>query len=97
MLKKRSSVLAVLLALCFSSCFTLDHTVGMGAQGSQEEEKRVWYALWGLVPLTDFDSKELAGDAKDYDVRSQQTFLDIVINIFTGFVTINSQTVTVTK
>jgi len=95
---KFASVLLVLcLALSASSCFTLDHTVGKGAQGSEKHEKRVWYALWGLIPITDFDSKDLAGDAQNYSIKSQITFLDYVINLFTGWVTINSQSVVVTK
>jgi hypothetical protein len=53
-------------------CNTLNHTVGRGPQGHHEDSKRVWYVLWGLVPLDDdFDSQELAGDAKDYSVESQ--------------------------
>ena len=95
---KSSSVLAALaLTLCLSSCYTLNHTVGRGAQGHEEHSKRVWFALWGLVPVGDFDSQKLAGDAKDYTVKSQWTFLDIIINIFTGYVSFYSQTVTVTK
>lgn len=97
--KKLSSVLlaVVLSAFCLSSCFTLDHTVGKGAQGGSEQEKRVWYALYGLIPLGDFDSKELAGDAENYTVKSEQNVLDIIISMFTGLVTISCQSVTVTK
>jgi|SRR5262245_17566 len=95
---KITSILLVLfLGLSLSSCYTLDHTVGKGAQGSEKHEKRVWYALWGLIPITDFDSKDLAGDAQNYSVKSQMTFLDIVIGIFTTIVTIQPQTVVVTK
>lgn len=98
MTKKSSSrwLTALALTALLSGCNTLNHTVGRGAQGSHEESKRVWYALWGLVPLDDdFDSQELAGSATDYDVESQWTFTDIVLNIFTSLLSFNSQTVTV--
>ena len=58
-MKSRSSrwLAALALAALLSGCNTLDHTVGRGAQGNHEESKRVWYVLWGLVPLDDdFDS-----------------------------------------
>ncbi|NOT32111.1 MAG: hypothetical protein HOP15_16815 [Planctomycetes bacterium] len=99
MIKAKCSTvgLAVALSICLSSCFTLNHTVGQGAQGNDKESKRVWFALWGLVPLSGFDSKELAGDAKDYDVETQWKPLDILINIVTGYVSFYSRTVTVTK
>ncbi len=71
--------------------------MGKGAQGDSEKEKRQWYAIWGLVPLGEIDSQDLAGDAQDYSVRTQASVLDIIINIFTGFVTITSRTITVTK
>ena len=87
----------VALALALSGCFTLTHEVGKGAQGSSETEKRQWYALWGLVPLGETDSKEMANGATDYTVKSEQNIVDIILNLFTGIVTINSMTVTVTK
>ena len=58
---------------------------------------RQWYILWGLVPLNDVDTTELAGGSVNYEIDTEQGFLDIVINIFTGIVTVNSRTVTVTR
>jgi hypothetical protein len=85
------------LALAISGCFTLTHEVGRGAQGGSETSKRQWYALWGLVPLGETDSQDMANGATDYTVKSEQNITDIILNIFTGIVTINSMTVTVTK
>lgn len=87
----------VALALALSGCFTLNHEVGRGAQGSTEVSKRQWYALWGLVPLGETDSQEMANGATDYSVKSEQSIVDILLNLITGIVTINSQSVTVTK
>lgn len=80
-----------------SGCYTMHHTVGAGAQGSTEVSKRQWFALWGLVPITDTDSQELAAGATDYSVETQWSFVDILINILTSFVTVYSRTMTVTK
>jgi hypothetical protein len=96
--RKLSGALSALtLTLALSGCYTLNHTVGRGAQGNDDEEKRQWYALWGLVPFDEVDSQDLANGAQDYSVRTQWTPIDILINIFTGIVTITSRTVTVTK
>jgi hypothetical protein len=92
-----SGALALALLLGTSGCYTMTHTVGKGAQGNNKHEKRIWFALWGLVPISDFDSQELAGDAKDYTVQTQASPLDILINIFTLYITIGSRTVTVTQ
>lgn len=96
-MKKAFLALLSVAVLTTTSCYSLHHTVGTGAQGAAETEERQWYALWGLVPLGKIDSKSLAGTATNYSVHTEWSFLDIVINIFTGFVTITSRTITVTK
>jgi hypothetical protein len=98
MQKRLASVLVPLaLTATLSGCYTLDHRVGAGAQSGAESEERQWYALFGLVPLNDVDSNALAAGATSYDVHSEISPLDFLINLFTGWVTIYSQTVTVTK
>jgi hypothetical protein len=39
----------------------------------------------------------MAGSAKNYTIKTEQSVLDVVINLFTSIVTVNSRTVTVTK
>ena len=51
----------------------------------------------GLVPITDTDSQDLAGDAKGYTVTNEWTFFDIVINLVTSWVSFTSRDLTVTK
>jgi Bor protein len=98
MSKKLLSVLGALaLASFLTGCNTLVHEVGRGAQGHDEVEKRQWYALWGLVPLGEVDSHAMAKGATDYTVTSEHTIIDILLNLITTWVTINSQTVTVEK
>jgi len=39
----------------------------------------------------------MAGGAANYEIKTEQSPLDIIINFFTGIVTVYSRTVTVTK
>lgn len=90
-------MISLLLAAIFTSCMTLTHTVGEGAKGNDVVQKKQWYALWGLVPINKVDSKDMAGGAKDYTIKSQVKFIDYIISAVTGMVTINVQTVEVKK
>lgn len=93
----KSVAIAMLVAILMTSCFTLEHTVGTGATGAGTEKAVQWYALWGAVPLNNVDSKQMAGGAENYTIKSEHTFGDQVISFFTSIVTINRQTVTVKK
>ena len=100
---KHVSSLVLSLALCLvlvapmSSCYTMTHQVGSGAQGSSEDSAKQWYILWGLIPLNHVDSQELADGATDYTVETQHGVVDILISLVTTWVTIVPFTVTVTK
>ncbi|HEY5038849.1 MAG TPA: hypothetical protein VIJ93_07245 [bacterium] len=89
------------LCLPLSGCSTLSHTVGNGGTGNTEvASERQWYILWGLVPLGNVDGGEMAkkkGLTTNYTVKSQVGFVDVLLNIITSIVTINGQTVSVTK
>ena len=96
MIKK---ILAVALISMFllSSCYTMTHKVGNGAQSGTSTDARQWYILWGLVPINSVDSKQMAGDATDYTVKTQMTAVDVIIGAFTGIITVQPMTVKVTK
>lgn len=87
----------VLVAGSLSGCYTMRHTVGTGGGGAKVAEQRQWYILWGLVPLNEHDGGHLADGAKDYTVQTQQSAIDVIFNIFTGWISIFSRTITVTK
>jgi hypothetical protein len=93
----RNIALASALALPMTSCYTFHHQVGDGGTGASEETERQWFILWGLVELNSVDSQEMAGGATDYTATTEWTPLDILINIFTGYITVYSRTYTVTK
>lgn len=91
--------LALLAALVvpLSGCYTFTHQVGTGASGGTETEARQWFILWGLVELNDVDSKQMAGNATNYTVTTEFTFLDVVISFFTSLGTVYVQTVSVER
>lgn len=98
---KKVKVYSIALTLCVSilmtSCFSINHTVGAGAKGSDTQQAKQWFALFGLVPISNVDSKAMAGGATDYTINTQRSFVDGLIGIFTGIVTIYPTTVKVTK
>lgn len=94
-------VLVVVFLLVFSfyatGCYSQTFVVGKGAQSSQSESARQWFILWGLVPLNDVSSKMMAGSANDYTIKTEHSFVDMVISAFTGIVTVSCKTVEVKK
>lgn len=94
-------ILALTMVLVFAfllaGCFGHKHVVGNGAQTGEEVSAKQWYVLWGLIPLGDPDTNAMAGGASDYEIKTKQSFIDIVIGIFTGIVTVYPRSVTVTK
>ena len=91
-----SLVVALSLAL-LCGCAQHIHKIGSGPSGTDIVEQRQWYILWGLVPLNNADSSVMAAGATNYEIKTATTPLDFILNIFTGIVTVNSRTVTVTK
>jgi hypothetical protein len=98
-MKKTLTSLALLgaLTLPMASCYTMTHQVGDGGSGAATSSERQWYILWGLVPLNSVDSHEMAGGASDYTVTTEQSALDVLINIFTAWITVYSREITVSK
>jgi len=64
------------------------------------EEMTVWYALWGLVPISENDvTREVLerrarrGAVENLKIRSEFSALDVLISLLTGVVTITRTTV----
>lgn len=90
-------LLLAIIALLAVSCSKHVHKVGTGATGAGVEEARQWYALWGLVALNNVDTNQMTAGAQNYTVETQQAPMDIILNMFTGMVTVYSRSVTVKK
>ncbi|MBN1500922.1 MAG: hypothetical protein JW982_12240 [Spirochaetes bacterium] len=97
-MKKFILILMILGLLVVTACTTHTHVVGKGAQGTEAVEATQWYAVWGLIPIgTSPDTNAMAGGAANYTIQTQSTVKDIIITMFTQYVTITRRTVTVTK
>jgi len=90
-------VAIMLILLFFVGCTTHIHKVGSGPQSYDSEELRQWYILWGLVPINDVDTNDMAGDATNYKIKTEITPIDFLISIPASVVTVSSRTVTVVK
>jgi len=93
----RSAILAAVIAMPLTSCYTMTHKVGSGGGTGQTVEQRQWYWLWGLLKINHVDSQAMAAGATDYTVTTQQSFVDVIIGLFTTWVTIVPYTETVQK
>lgn len=71
------------LMLFLSSCYTYTHTVGNGPQSGTEVKKMNHYLIYGLAPINVSNPTEMAGDAEDYEVTVQHTFVDGLIQVVT--------------
>ncbi len=58
---------------------------------------RQWYVLYGLISINQVDTQKMAGGAKDYTITTQFTFIDYVIGVFTGAISVQPMTIKVTK
>ena len=96
-----SLMLLVVLATSVAGCFTI--RVGGKAElapssqeGTKIAQKRCWYALWGSVPISDNSTDSLIPEtAKRVRVETKYTVPDLLINIFTILLTIETFTVEV--
>jgi len=96
-----SLVLLLVVSTSLAGCFTI--RVGGKAElapsteeGTKIAQKRCWYALWGLVPISDNSTDSLIPEtAKRVRMETKYTIPDFLINIFTILLTIETFTVEV--
>ena len=97
MIRKTVALLLIVVMLFLTAgCTAHIHKIGKGGSGNAIEERQ-WYILWGLVPINDVDTSEMADGAEDYTITTEYNAIDILICLVAGIVTINSRTVTVEK
>lgn len=97
MKKTLASLMIVLCTVFIVSCVTHEHIIGNGPQGNTVVAEKQWYVLFGLVPLNNVDTKAMAGNARDYKIKTETSFIDGLISYFTMIVTVSCRTVEVTK
>ena len=100
-------IFATALLVCFcTGCYTMKYTAPPDANVttiSQEQpttfkkQQKVWYVLWGLVPISDNTSSKVIAEnkLKNARVKTEIKFVDGVISIFTGIISIVPATMTI--
>lgn len=96
-MNKLVAVLLILSFLFLVGCTAHIHKIGTGAENNDQTQARQWYILFGLVPLNEVDTNEMAENAANYEIKTETSAIDILLNIITSYVTITSRTVTVSK
>ena len=78
-------VLFVIFAssVLFSSCYTYTTVVGEGPESNKETTEWNHYLFWGLAPVNVTDPAQLAGDKKDYTVKTEQSFVNGLVSALT--------------
>ena len=82
---KVSVIIAILImSFTLSSCFTYTTVVGEGSKSNQVVDQE-WnhYIFWGLAPVGVSDPNVLAGDSKDYNVKTEQSFVNGLLSALT--------------
>lgn len=74
----------VCVCLLFSGCYVHRHTIGSGQHAGTEIVDHQWYALWGLVHLSEEkDGGKIAGTDR-CEIITQFGPIDAVITWITG-------------
>ena len=92
-----AAFLIATLLVVMVGCVAHVHTVGAGPQGKGMETQRQWYVLWGLVPINEVDTAQMAAGVSDYEITTEFAPIDVLIDFFTAEVSIIARSVTVTK
>jgi hypothetical protein len=96
-----SLILLVAVTMCVVGCYTIKiggkaELAPSSEEGTKIAQKKCWYALWGLVPISDNSTDSLIpGTVKKVRVETKYKVSDFLINIFTGLVTIETFSVEV--
>lgn len=96
MIRKTLNTIALLLisSVLLTSCYTYNTTVGNGAQSNQEMEQWNHYFLYGLAPGNVSNPQALAGDTRDYTVRTRISFVNgLVAGLTLGIYTPTTTTI----
>jgi len=115
---KRLLAFFLSIPLLTTGCYTVTYTkplapgpiaftgsLSKGAGGERThfvEETTIWYALWGLVPISEndvtrevLDRRARQAAVENVTIKSEFSALDVLISLLTGVVTITRMTVRV--
>ncbi len=87
---------ALLALLCTApACEVHEHRIGNGPTGIGEESTRQFYILFGLVRFNEVNPQRIAGDYVGYQIRTEFSFIDLLLFPLLLPLTTTSRTVTV--
>lgn len=73
---------ALVLLLCWlngASCCSHEHIVGLGPTGSGEFTERQYYLFFGLLPLQEVNTQNLAQNLTSYSVETRFSLMDLLL------------------
>jgi hypothetical protein len=76
-------IVAIALVVSLSGCYTMEYTVGKGAQENVRIKEYNHYLVYGLIPVKTTDPVTMAGGAQDYNVKISHRFFDSACCIVT--------------
>lgn len=105
-MKKIIVAMCLLSMLMLTSCYTVrilsdaDREITIASKTENlplKERYRVWYALWGLVPISDNTTNKIFKESKIKKARitTKMTFVDWLISVVLGQFSIVTWTVEV--
>ncbi len=105
-MKKLIVIMCLLSMVLLTSCYTVkvlsdtDRPITLASRTDNlpyKDSYRVWYALWGLVPISDNTTNKILKETKINKVRitTKMGIIDILISAILGNISIVSWTVEV--
>jgi hypothetical protein len=99
-------VVAVCLIISMVGCYAIRYTAPVGQEvrlmstaepPKAKFTKKVWYVLWGLIPITDNSTEDIIQKYKLKNVRaeSKMTFVDFLISAVLGNLSVVTMTIEV--
>lgn len=76
-------MLFIVMCVFMSSCYTYTHTVGEGPKTGVTVEAKNQYFIFGLADGKQSNPKEMAGGAENYEVTTEHTFVDGLLQVIT--------------
>jgi hypothetical protein len=85
-MKRKFFQITLILGICavMTSCYTVTATIGSGSQTGEKTVGHNHFLIGGLIPVATADVKKMAGDAKDYQLTVQHSFVDGLLMVITG-------------
>lgn len=80
----QSFIFTILMTISLSSCYVMSFDVGKGAKVGVTQSKKNHYLIYGLIPLSTANVKEMSAGASDFSVTIEHSFLDGLLQGLTG-------------